>query len=35
MMMQALDSVLIALVLVLLAELLGIRERMAVGRVQV
>jgi hypothetical protein len=35
MMIQALDSVLIALVLVLLVELLGIRERMAVGRVQV
>lgn len=35
MMIQALDSILIALVLVLLVELLGIRERMAVGRVQV
>ena len=35
MMVQALDSVLIALVLVLLVELLGIRERLAVGRVQV
>jgi hypothetical protein len=35
MMIQILDSVLIALVLVLLVELLGIRERLAVGRVQV
>jgi hypothetical protein len=35
MMIQTLDSVLIALVLVLLVELLGIRERLAVGRVQV
>ena len=35
MMIQALDSVLIALALVLLVELLGIRERMVFGRVQV
>jgi hypothetical protein len=35
MMIQTLDSILIALVLVLLVELLGIRERLAVGRVQV
>ncbi len=35
MMIQTLDLVLLALVLVLLVELLGIRERLAVGRVQV
>jgi hypothetical protein len=35
MMIQTLDSVLIALVLVLLLELLGIRERMVFGRIQV
>lgn len=35
MLMQVLDSVLIAFVLVLLVELLGIRERLAMGRVQV
>jgi hypothetical protein len=35
MMIQTLDSILIALILVLLVELLGIRERLAVGRVQV
>ena len=34
MMMQALDSVLIALVIILLVELLGLGERMAVGRVR-
>ena len=35
MLMQILDSVLIAFILVLLVELLGIRERLAMGRVQV
>jgi hypothetical protein len=33
MIMQALDSVLIALVIILLIELLGLGERMVVGRV--
>jgi hypothetical protein len=34
MMMQAMDLVLIALVIILLIELLGLGKRMAVGRVR-
>ena len=34
MMMQALDSVLVALIVILLVELLRLRERLAVGRVR-
>jgi hypothetical protein len=33
MIMQALNSVLIALVIILLVELLGLKEQMVVGRV--